>query len=221
MKSQEQARKLRSDLAVEEHRGQELSRILKETLSEPKVSSVQRSYIGRRDVKTLTEEAMSYFDECVSISTFDSSDFSAAEDASVNSFRDARLVGSSSSLPEVTPYISATNGPINCLNHKKEIVGDSQLLHSPMDSVLLANVSPLVSAIDGGDKNADSGRKTQFSLAREPTLTTGLQQEIKSYIKSSVGDLDKDDTNSKIAKSDSFSIEDYDLQEHAEGLLFD
>ena len=69
--------------------------------------------------KLLTEEAISYFDECVSISTFDSSDFSAAEDASVNSFRDARLVGSSSSLPEVTPYISATNGPINCLNHKK------------------------------------------------------------------------------------------------------
>ena len=89
-----------------------------------------------------------------------------------------------------------------------------------MDSVLPANVSPLVSAIDGGDKNADSGRKTQFSLAREPTLTTGLQQEIKSYIKSSV-DLDKDETNSKIAKSDCFSIEDYDLQEHAEGLLFD
>nr|XP_017215955.1 PREDICTED: uncharacterized protein LOC108193691 isoform X2 [Daucus carota subsp. sativus] len=225
--SQERARKLRSDLAVEEHRGQELSRILKETLPEPKVSSLQRSYTGRRSSserkrmsKRLTEEAMSYFDECVSISTFDSSDFSAAEDAPVNSFRDARLVGSSSSLPEVTPYISATNGPINCLNHKKEIVGDSQLLHSPMDSVLPANVSPLVSAIDGGDKNADSGRKTQFSLAREPTLTTGLRQEIKSYIKSSV-DLDKDETNSKIAKSDCFSIEDYDLQEHAEGLLFD
>ena len=89
-----------------------------------------------------------------------------------------------------------------------------------MDSVLPANVSPLVSAIDGGDKNADSGRKTQFSLAREPTLTTGLRQEIKSYIKSSV-DLDTDETNSKIAKSDCLSIEDYDLQEHAEGLLFD
>ena len=48
MQSQERARKLRSDLAVEEHRGQELSRILKETLPEPKVSSVQRSYTRRR-----------------------------------------------------------------------------------------------------------------------------------------------------------------------------
>lgn len=69
--------------------------------------------------KRLTEEAMSYFDECVSISTFDSSDFSAAEDASVNSFRDARLVGSSSSLPEVSPYILPSDGPSNCVNHKK------------------------------------------------------------------------------------------------------
>lgn len=48
MQSQERARKLRSDLAVEEHRGQELSRILKETLPEPKVSNIQRSYPGRR-----------------------------------------------------------------------------------------------------------------------------------------------------------------------------
>lgn len=30
--------------------------------------------------KRLTEEAMAYFDECVSLSTFDSSDFSAPED---------------------------------------------------------------------------------------------------------------------------------------------
>lgn len=48
MQSQERARKLRSDLAVEEHRGQELSRILKETLPDPKISAVQRSHLGRR-----------------------------------------------------------------------------------------------------------------------------------------------------------------------------
>lgn len=69
--------------------------------------------------KRLTEEAMSYFDECVSISTFDSSDFSAAEDASVNSYQDARLMGSCSSLPEVIPCILPTNGPSNSLSHKK------------------------------------------------------------------------------------------------------
>ncbi|KAM0006875.1 hypothetical protein Hdeb2414_s0002g00061601 [Helianthus debilis subsp. tardiflorus] len=90
--SQERARKLRSDLAIEEHHRQELSRILKETLPEPKTSSSHRSRLGRKSSserkkmsKRLTDEAMSYFDECVSISTFDSSDFSAAEDPSVNS----------------------------------------------------------------------------------------------------------------------------------------
>lgn len=226
--SQERARKLRSDLAVEEHRGQELSRILKETLPEPKVSTIQRSYPGRRTSserkrmsKRLTEEAMSYFDECVSISTFDSSDFSAAEDASVNSFRDARLMGSSSSLPQVTPCILPTNGPSNCLDREKDLVDHGQSMHNAKDSVLTANVSPLVSAIDGGDKSADSGRKSQFSLAREPISTTGLQQEIKSYIKNSVVDLDNDYTSSKITNFNSFNIEDYDLQGHAEGLLFD
>ena len=49
-----------------------------------------------------------------------------------------------------------------------------------MDCVLTANVSSLVYEIDGGDKNADSGKKSQFSLTRVPTLTTGLQQEIRS-----------------------------------------
>lgn len=46
--------------------------------------------------KRLTDEAMSYFDECVSISTFDSSDFSAAEDLSVNS---AAVTSSSTRAP--------------------------------------------------------------------------------------------------------------------------
>ena len=34
--------------------------------------------------KRLTDEAMAYFDECVSLSTFDSSDFSSPEDPPIN-----------------------------------------------------------------------------------------------------------------------------------------
>ncbi|KVH27288.1 hypothetical protein Ccrd_025846 [Cynara cardunculus var. scolymus] len=100
--SQERARKLRSDLAIEEHRRQELSRILKETLPEPKTSVPHKPRLGRKRSserkkmsKRLTDEAMSYFDECVSLSTFDSSDFSAAEDPAVNSMIQGDL-GSSS-----------------------------------------------------------------------------------------------------------------------------
>ncbi|GKE01346.1 hypothetical protein Tco_1389329 [Tanacetum coccineum] len=101
--SQERARKLRSDLAIEEHRKQELSRILKENLPEPKTSSSHRSR-GRKSSnerkkmsKRLTDEAMSYFDECVSISAFDSFDFSAAEDPSVNSLNTTQIRGATSS----------------------------------------------------------------------------------------------------------------------------
>ncbi|GJR56263.1 hypothetical protein Tco_1406784 [Tanacetum coccineum] len=101
--SQERARKLRSDLAIEEHHKQELSRILKENLPEPKTSSSHRSR-GRKSSserkkmsKRLTDEAMSYFDECVSISAFDSSDFSAAEDPSVNSLNTTPIRGATSS----------------------------------------------------------------------------------------------------------------------------
>ncbi|KAL3537772.1 hypothetical protein ACH5RR_001138, partial [Cinchona calisaya] len=46
--SEERARKLRADLAVEEHRGQEFSRILKETLPDPKTANPQKSRMGRK-----------------------------------------------------------------------------------------------------------------------------------------------------------------------------
>lgn len=48
LQSEERARKLRADLAIEEHRGQELGRILKEIIPDPKTSSALRSRRGRR-----------------------------------------------------------------------------------------------------------------------------------------------------------------------------
>ncbi|MQL97054.1 hypothetical protein Taro_029743 [Colocasia esculenta] len=85
--TQERARKLQADLDVEEQRSQELSRILKEMLPDPKCNemqssrSKQKTSIERHKMsRRLTEEAMNYFDECVSISTFDTSDFSSPED---------------------------------------------------------------------------------------------------------------------------------------------
>ncbi|XP_039063281.1 uncharacterized protein LOC120207976 [Hibiscus syriacus] len=85
--SQERARQLRADLAVEEHRGMELSRILKEVVPDAKASSTKKSHPGRKSSierrkisKCLTDDALAYFDECVSLSTFDGSDFSSVED---------------------------------------------------------------------------------------------------------------------------------------------
>ncbi|XP_027355128.1 uncharacterized protein LOC113865017 isoform X2 [Abrus precatorius] len=89
--SQERARNLRADLAVEEHRGHELDRILKEVLPYPKTPNVQKSRPSRKSSierrrmsKRLAEDAKAYFDECVSLSTFDSSDFSSQEDPPLN-----------------------------------------------------------------------------------------------------------------------------------------
>ncbi|PQQ19481.1 uncharacterized protein Pyn_03793 [Prunus yedoensis var. nudiflora] len=48
--SRERSRKLQSDLAVEEHRGQELSRILKELLPDPKTSNVTNNEVLKLEV---------------------------------------------------------------------------------------------------------------------------------------------------------------------------
>lgn len=48
LQSLERAGKLRADLAVEEHRGHELSRILKDILPDPKTPNVQKSRPGRK-----------------------------------------------------------------------------------------------------------------------------------------------------------------------------
>jgi len=57
--------------------------------------------------KRLTEEAMAYFDECVSISTFDSSDFSAPEDSPLNLIGATTTVGGAgaASLAQGSPSI--------------------------------------------------------------------------------------------------------------------
>ncbi|OEL24456.1 hypothetical protein BAE44_0014525 [Dichanthelium oligosanthes] len=73
--SHERAQKLRADLAVEEQREQELSRMLKD------ISSIDRLKVSSH----LAEEKMNYFEECVSISTMDSTDFSSPEDPQPNS----------------------------------------------------------------------------------------------------------------------------------------
>ncbi|KAG0466420.1 hypothetical protein HPP92_018000 [Vanilla planifolia] len=87
--SQERAKKLRADLAVEEQHELEIDKILKgmslkETTSQ---KSKQRKLSMERleTSKQLTEDAMNYFDECVSITTFDSSDLSSAEDQKLSS----------------------------------------------------------------------------------------------------------------------------------------
>jgi hypothetical protein len=73
---------------------------------------LQRSSERKRISKRLTEEAMAYFDECVSIPTFDSSDFSAPEDP---------------------PHCLA--GPPNLVGGCVSVTGESSKINLPLDAV--------------------------------------------------------------------------------------
>ncbi|KAI7745480.1 hypothetical protein M8C21_022582 [Ambrosia artemisiifolia] len=197
--SQERARKLRSDLAIEEHHRQELSRILKETLPEPKTSSSHRSRLGRKSSserkkmsKRLTDEAMSYFDECVSISTFDSSDFSAAEDPSVNS---------------VTP------AP-NCRIDHQIVQGDpisSSVVDSSCNELVMDRV---VETSDSTERD----KKFLFSFGHKQTESIKLPHDIECYLKTFEKDGCKD---RRITSRNNYNKDAYGLLDVNESLLFD
>ncbi|XP_072975999.1 uncharacterized protein [Typha angustifolia] len=117
--SQERARKLRADLAVEEQREKELSRILKDIVPVPKSSetrkgrprrktSIERVKMSRR----LEEEAINYFEECVSISTFDSSDLSSLEEPQLSSVVGIQPIGRNKIFPNEGPTFSASHFPM-------------------------------------------------------------------------------------------------------------
>ncbi|KAL8229407.1 hypothetical protein R6Q57_014307 [Mikania cordata] len=192
--SQERARKLRSDLAIEEHHRQELSRILKETLPEPKTSSSHRSRLSRKSSserkkmsKRLTDEAMSYFEECVSISTFDSSDFSAAEDPSV------------------------TIGPNRCLD--QQIAQGDTASSSAVDS----SFNDLIIDTVAETTDAERDRKFLFSFGQKQTDNIKLQHDIESYIKI----FEKDKNIDQITSTNNYNADAYELLAVNDSLLFD
>ena len=69
--------------------------------------------------KRLTDEAMAYFDEWVSISTFDSSDFSSPEDPPLNLVGAATSVGDHGSFAQASPGVSNSSCPSSSLNPKQ------------------------------------------------------------------------------------------------------
>ncbi|KAI3665027.1 hypothetical protein L6452_43643 [Arctium lappa] len=217
--SQERARKLRSDLAIEEHRRQELSRILKETLPEPKPSVSHKPRLGRKRSserkkmsKRLTDEAMSYFDECVSISTFDSSDFSAVEDPSVNSVDTTLITGATTSPPHDTRCISPSSGPNCCLKR--------QMIQGDLGSSSTARSSSNDLITDRIVETTDWERKSRFSFGHKPTESIELQHDIKNYIKTFEKDTGIDGIVSQRSRTN-YNADAYNLLDVNEHLLFD
>ncbi|XP_076916363.1 uncharacterized protein LOC143576055 [Bidens hawaiensis] len=193
--SQERARKLRSDLAIEERHRQGLSKILKETLPEPKTSSSHRSRLGRKSSserkkmsKRLTDEALSYFDECVSISTFDSSDFSAAEDPPVNSVNTDRI--------------------------DQQIINGDPVSSSVVDSSCNKLMTDRV--VETTDSSED--RQFVFSFGHKQTESVKLQHGIDSYIKTFEKDKNMDGIT---PRNSNYNTDAYGLLDVNENLLFD
>ncbi|XP_023900484.2 uncharacterized protein LOC112012320 isoform X3 [Quercus suber] len=223
--SLERARKLQADLAVEEHRGHELSRILKEILPDPKTPNVPKSRPGRKTSierrkmsKRLEEEAMNYFDECVSLSTFDSSDFSSPEDPP---FDLATPVGDST-LPQASLGASATNFTKSSLNTKQAQESDipGQFMNGDDASRLTASSDskePNLDPVSQDSANSKRSQKFQFTFAGKTTETFELQQDIKKYIRT----FEKHDVVSENNRSNCYNMDEYNLQASAQSLLFD
>ncbi|KAK1575804.1 hypothetical protein Q3G72_008457 [Acer saccharum] len=223
--SQERAARLRADLNVEEHRGLELSRILKEVLPDPNTPNVQKSRPGRKSSierrkmsKRLTDEAMSYFDECVSLSTFDSSDFSSPEDPQLNSLGVATPAVASVSLPHASSSVSASYSPDNCLNDKQ----DCWFTHSQDALELTASSSSKEHTQDQVRLfSADKVWGRRFTFDCKASENFDFQQDIMKYVKNFEKDADKVNINPKIITSNHYDLDDYSLQVSPQSLLFD
>ncbi|EEF36058.1 uncharacterized protein DDB_G0271670 [Ricinus communis] len=209
--SQERARKLRADLAVEEHRGLELSRILKEVIPDPMMSDVQKSRPGRKSSierrkmsKRLTEEAMAYFDECVSLSTFDSSDFSSQEDPPISVVGISAPVGDHVSLSQASTSVVANHD--NCPN-------DRQAWYCIYSSS--KEPTPDEISLNGSETQRD--RSLQFSFADNQNDTLESQHDIGKFVKNFERGMERVDANSNIRGN----LDDYNLQVSAQSCLFD
>ncbi|KAF9676489.1 hypothetical protein SADUNF_Sadunf08G0007300 [Salix dunnii] len=225
--SQERARKLRADLAVEEHRGLELSRILKEVLPHPKMSNVQKPRAGRKPSierskvsKRLTDEAMAYFDECVSLSTFDSSDFSSPEDPPINLVGVASPVGDCASFSQANSNAAVSCCPNSFATNKQELV-DTHSHGASMLPTTGSSQEPAQEKVTLNSSETPDSRRSQFSFARKPNDSIELQQDIRKYVKSFEKDTEKTAINSKILRSNHFDLDEYNLLASRQNLLFD
>ncbi|CAI8591297.1 unnamed protein product [Vicia faba] len=203
--AKERARRLRADLAVEEHRVRELDRILREVLPYPKTPNIPKSRPSRKSSierkrmsKRLAEDAKAYFDECVSLSTFDSSDFSSQEDPPLS------MVG-----PPTPSRLTEQSGTREQSHH---IHYDTMQPPASIDSEEAIH-EQVSSTADS--KETDS--KYCFSFAQKPSEGTTAQQDIQQYIKK----FEKSVSKLPSMRSSYGDMCDYSFQSSAESLLID
>ncbi|KAL5159380.1 hypothetical protein HKD37_15G043714 [Glycine soja] len=231
--SQERARNLRADLAVEEHRGRELDRILKEVLPYPKTPIIQKprparksSIERRRMSKRLAEDAKAYFDECVSLSTFDSSDFSSPEDPPLNFVGPPTPSGSPVCLTEASSNASVSNFIDLIINSRllnfvpeSGTRGQSMNIHYDISQppANIDTVGDFHGQVSSITDSTETGSKPCFSFAQKPSETSALQQDIQQYIKK----FEKNVLKSSTMRSNYCDPREYSFQSSAESLLID
>ncbi|CAI8585589.1 unnamed protein product [Vicia faba] len=181
--AKERARRLRADLAVEEHRSRPSRK-----------SSIERKRMSKR----LAEDAKAYFDECVSLSTFDSSDFSSQEDPPLS------MVG-----PPTPSRLTEQSGTREQSHH---IHYDTMQPPASIDSEEAIH-EQVSSTADS--KETDS--KHCFSFAQKPSEGTTAQQDIQQYIKK----FEKSVSKLPSMRSSYGDMCDYSFQSSAESLLID
>ncbi|KAM0922935.1 hypothetical protein ACQ4PT_005869 [Festuca glaucescens] len=222
--SHERARKLRADLAVEEQREQELSRMLKGIVTVPSLSEThkrrprRKSSIERLRVsRHLAEEAMSYFEECVSISTLDSTDFSSLEESHQNSVgtvprktNSRFLLKGGSSPTDGHSYYEESDGQTQC---SMSITGSDV-----SDSVIFSHAkSPSLGPRNNSSDDFDCfdsprSRSSCFSFTHEPVKAVD-SCDVHQYLRSFSRVISKERSN--------YCADDYAIQKVSETILAD
>ncbi|WOL12023.1 hypothetical protein Cni_G20787 [Canna indica] len=216
--SQERIRKLQADLAVEEQRRQELSRILKDMVHCSKNSetcksrakrkaSIERIKMSRR----LAEEAMNYFDECVSLSTFDGSDFSSQEDQHTSNLG-VMQTGNSRFFSNGRSNFSASNYPSSQFEHHEGSNNEKTSLLSITESDYAINRSGNDDYLPELDTPLSGNR--YFSFVRDRTV--GIH-EIRNYMNFE----EKSKCGEDVKKRSSYNAEDHNLNFSPETVLFE
>ncbi|KAL5076629.1 hypothetical protein RYX36_015613 [Vicia faba] len=158
--------------------------------------------------KRLAEDAKAYFDECVSLSTFDSSDFSSQEDpplSMVGPPTPSRLTEASSNTPP-SNFQSGTREQSHHIHYDTmqppASIDSEEAIHEQVSST-------------ADSKETDS--KHCFSFAQKPSEGTTAQQDIQQYIKK----FEKSVSKLPSMRSSYGDMCDYSFQSSAESLLID
>ncbi|KAI3926860.1 hypothetical protein MKX01_032775 [Papaver californicum] len=145
--------------------------------------------------KRLTEEAMNYFDECVSISTFDSSDFSSPEDQPVVNIPADPILRSDSSFSSSTNSGASANCSVARnvgLNKESDDQVQSTLDHQTSGLVSGSSTTSPIRHRDKVYSDTTPTRNLHFSFACAQTKAVGVHSDCMDVTSSTYYDADEE-----------------------------